>query len=448
MKFSGSKLLKQVAILTLLVGFFPVISLMTTFLVWEAETIEILPILGLILISGYSGYLGRYLNTLLAKYTKHLFIRYGLLLIYYGLILGGVIRGLAVYSAEYPVLLLSFVILAGIACYMLIKSYDEEDLQILSWPRCAFIMATGIAASLFMPHFLITAVVISSICIFAFLRNQTIIGELLDRTEENVSRQAKNRITFQITIMFLCLIIGAFLLYSMSKDVGEVLGAVLKSIVSIVIYGFNLLLQLFRGTAHVEGINHIPIPVEAIEEEGIRLGLLVMGLISLIILCCAIRYRKEILSKIIYTTSTFLMYFKHFIYNAFKANTQKTVQHATYYDQLESIDIVTRNRDVEQALSLKKWKRSIRQYWKQQNTNLKYYKGYGLIRQWLQLKHIEILISDTPFEIYNKADHFKEVIPLDTVTKTYNRIKYGEHQLMPEDFRVLDEVLRQIVHIG
>lgn len=249
--------------------------------------------------------------------------------------------------------------------------------------------------------------------------------------------------------MFLCLIIGVGLISIISKGMGIALGTALRSLLGMTKYAFDFLSYFFKQGAGYEGIRQMSMPAESFEEEGSNLGLFIVGFVVFFIaLGCMIRYRREILIKINDRLSTLLMYFKYFISNVFKVNTQKTVQHTAYCDQLESINTIVKRRTTKDALSFKKWKKLRRQYLREENTNSKYYKGYALVRQWLQMKHIEILISDSPLEIYNKADCFKEVIYLDAITKAYNRIKYGQYQATPEEFRVLDEVLREIGHIN
>lgn len=92
----------------------------------------------------------------------------------------------------------------------------------------------------------------------------------------------------------------------------------------------------------------------------------------------------------------------------------------------------------------RRWKKEFSLYQKMERNIEKFRYGYSLLVRWLVLRGTEIEVSDTTLEILRKGRACLEPLSGEEVTDDYNRLRYGEMEITPEDFEQMDMLLREL----
>ena len=96
-----------------------------------------------------------------------------------------------------------------------------------------------------------------------------------------------------------------------------------------------------------------------------------------------------------------------------------------------SAEEVKENRDAS-SFKLRQWKKAVRLWHAQPDTEEKYREGYRLALDWLLWKKVPLTPSDTPLAVLEKAKATLSLSDWEAVTDWYNLIRYGEPFPFPE----------------
>ena len=96
-----------------------------------------------------------------------------------------------------------------------------------------------------------------------------------------------------------------------------------------------------------------------------------------------------------------------------------------------SAEEVKENRDAS-SFKLRQWKKAVRLWHTQPDTEEKYREGYRLALDWLLWKKVPLTPSDTPLAVLEKAKATLSLSDWEAVTDWYNLIRYGEPFPFPE----------------
>ncbi len=113
-----------------------------------------------------------------------------------------------------------------------------------------------------------------------------------------------------------------------------------------------------------------------------------------------------------------------------------------YADYIESIPAASASENRKEN-PVKSWKRQYRQFWKSSDGKERFRLGYGLWISALMLRGADLVPSDTPDEICQKAESYDDPTMSSTVTQAYYLVRYGEHT---PDANAMENLEALLVH--
>lgn len=167
--------------------------------------------------------------------------------------------------------------------------------------------------------------------------------------------------------------------------------------------------------------------------------LTVIGIIYLVL-----RFRKQIINKVISTIKKIFIYIADILNRHMQ--TGESIDNKYYYDEIIKIE-KGEVAGFRQYDELKSWRRKYRRYKRSHDDEDKFRTGFRLIREYhlIQSKQASnsdsIQPSDTPYEALSKLSDLPEYNMFKVITNGYNGLHYGYHQPTNDAFYMLDKYL-------
>lgn len=434
-------ILKHLALLTLLAGLLPVSIVFHHKIMSEISIHKIMINSSFILIGGYLGFFcskiyGKLINNHNHNLFKKIFVGFLCYLVTFCFLLGFI---LLAYHGDIKTLISVGII--SIASYIvLLKNEALFYSDILDRSRYAILTGICTSCMFLVPIPWITVIFFAITASYVIIENQSIVDKMLKRTSKNtvMVTDIRSYNIFLVTLFFILFCLG----YGLRKYIIIIIKSILILIKVIVIAIINILYWLLNSN-NLEDLNEIEdYSSPFLEAEASNLAdNFFVAVITLVFIFIIIRFRwgfYDVALKLLKDTKSFFI-------NLLKIKISNENTNQSYYDQVESvIPRKIKKKDKVNKSANKLWKREYRNFLKVTDITKKYRLGYKLIIEWYKLKRVKIIPSDTTLEICEKTSEYKEIDPIDDITKTYNEIRYGDSEAEEKDIeRIIQTIDKQ-----
>jgi len=300
--------------------------------------------------------------------------------------------------------------------------------------------------------FLLTAVFLLFILLYAIISNQSNIERMMGRRSYDMAMLPAGMRRYNMILIlsgFLLVVLGLVF-----KDrIGALLFAVLRLFVSLLAV-FPMLYRLFLQLLQGGIIEDKPV---AGEDTGGVLGTMPGGeesaltpLINLlfqwtalILLCLLLFSARHHIWNFLKKAFRVIAGFVSLLFTRGGKVRTQAVSSEYFSDTIENLDRNDVAEEVsEEALSARSWRKACREFLKRSSSEENLKDGYRLILRWLILYGAPLAESDTTLEILNKALVRLPKSPFPQVTDGYNAVKYGESSLREGDWESLTATLK------
>ena len=282
---------------------------------------------------------------------------------------------------------------------------------------------------------------------YIFINNQLNMDAILDRTKSNTPMIKSIR---KDNMKWVCILLSIiFIGYPLRKILAASLRYIVYGVVVCLLYIVKLIINLFSDKEMV---------YEASEQAG-QGGFLLEGdrnsivdsVIWLIVITSVILFiyknRKFILESLKDSCRRIYKLFAHVWDFLFGRKKSSVITNDYYEDIIEQCSSnislkVKKNED----LHKKKWKKKVKKYLKVEEQKHQYREGYKLLLEGVTLRGIEIRKAHTPREIMLKLE---EKLALQSIEETiiYEYVRYGEGVAEPEEIVKIKSVLKYLLSI-
>lgn len=353
----------------------------------------------------------------------------------------------------------SGVIYGGIFFWGTVSFYREYKYMISS---AAFVVSIPcFALCIFFPHLakvpydVTFSVVIFIVltALYGIIKNQINIDQHME-----VRHHSKNQLPEKIRRYNTTLLIVPFalllILFLLRKYIGMALGWLGRVLLrffalfaSALEYIKNLIFQETQGGGSPPVTSSPPDSGEAIvgtvkEFNPVLNVLLWIVMIGLVVFLLTIyrQYIADAFRKIFrFFRDIFDVIFQRFDF--FGAGGAESEYYSDSEETLNSREIKAQRKPTNRQ-AIRQWKQHAKEFLQKDPSSAQYREGYRLVLDWIHIKDIPILDSDTPNEIFQKAEGTIADDAFFRTTDGYNRLRYGGLDCEITDF----ESLRRTIH--